>query len=128
MRGLSIAPHTICASRGLCIALLSRTLKKNICGLNLSTLRWKEELPEDIAYAARYWMDHLCNSVTHCDAATVDEFYRFLRVHFLHWIEAMTLMRKARQTIGLMIQSKGWVESVRVSHHFSCSEMSQGIQ
>ena len=94
----------------LCIAQLGKVLKKNICGLKLSTSGWKEELPEDVVYPARYWVDHLCNSETCSEEALAEEIYIFLRSNFLHWIEVMTVMRKARQTIGLMIRLKEWVD------------------
>lgn len=107
----------------LCIARLGKVLKKNVCGLKLSTSGWKEALPEDVVYPARYWVDHLCNSQTCSDEeAVVKEIHSFLCSHFLHWIEVMTVMRKARQTIGLMIRLKEWVDvSVLFPSPMSCS-------
>lgn len=94
----------------LCIARLGKMLKKNMCGLTLSTSGWKEELPGDVVYPARYWVDHLCNSETRGEEGVVEEIHNFLHEHLLHWIEVMTVMRKARQTIGSMIRLKGWVD------------------
>ena len=102
----------------LCIAQLGKMLKKNMCGLKLSRAGWKEELPEDVIYPTRYWVDHLCNSETRGEEEVIDEILRFLHSHFLHWIEAMTVVKKARQTIGLMIRLKEWVN---VSVHGSLS-------
>ena len=99
----------------LCIARLGKVLKKNICGLKLSTSGWTVVLPEDIVYPARYWVDHLCDSEVRGDEGVAEEIHAFLRSHFLHWIEVMTMMRKARQTIGLMIRLKEWID-VRVHH------------
>lgn len=104
----------------LCIARLGSVLKKNMCGLKLSTLAWTVELPEDIVYPAKYWVDHLCNSAARGEEAMAEEIHVFLRSHFLHWIEVMTVMKKARQTIGLMIRLKEWVD-VRVCRSFSPS-------
>ncbi|KAH0837748.1 quinon protein alcohol dehydrogenase-like superfamily [Lanmaoa asiatica] len=104
----------------LCIARLGETLKKNICGLKLSALSREEELPEDIAYPARYWVDHLCSSDARSEESVVEDIYSFLRSHFLHWIEVMTVMRKARQTIGLMIQLREWIDTHYADHEALC--------
>ncbi|KAN0073111.1 hypothetical protein V8E55_012251 [Tylopilus felleus] len=100
----------------LCIARLREVLKKNIRGLKLSTSGWKEDLLEDIVYPARHWVDHLCESETHGEEAVVKEIHSFLRLHFLHWIEVMTVMRKARQTIGSMIRLEEWVDANYPDH------------
>ena len=108
----------------LCIARLGRVLKKNMCGLTLSTSGWKVELPEDVVYPAKHWIDHLSNTVTCCEVAVMEELCTFLRSHFLHWIEVMTVMRKARQTIGLTIRLKEWID-VRITllvPSVSCSQ------
>ena len=101
----------------LCIARLREVLKKNIRGLKLSTSGWKEDLLEDIVYPARHWVDHLCESETHGEEAVVKEIHSFLRLHFLHWIEVMTVMRKARQTIGSMIRLEEWVDVSTITHN-----------
>lgn len=92
----------------LCIARLGKILKKNMFGLKLSTSAWKAEPSEDVVYSAQHWVDHLCKSVTR-NEGVAEEINVLLRSHFLHWIEVMTVMKKARQTIGLMIRLKDWV-------------------
>lgn len=94
----------------LCMTRLGKILRRNMCGLKLSTSAWKVELPEDIAYPAKHWIDHLCNSVTHSEEAVAEEIHIFLRLHFLHWIEVMTAMKRARQMIGLMMRLKEWID------------------
>ncbi|KIJ13795.1 hypothetical protein PAXINDRAFT_13343 [Paxillus involutus ATCC 200175] len=95
----------------LCIARLGVVLRKNMCGSKLSMSVVVQELPEDITYPARYWVDHLCNSDVCTVQSVAQEIYTFLRRHFLHWIEVMTAMKKARQTIGLMIRLKEWIDT-----------------
>ncbi|KAF9237048.1 quinon protein alcohol dehydrogenase-like superfamily [Melanogaster broomeanus] len=97
----------------LCIARLGLVLKKNMCGLKLSTSMSvvMQELPEDVTYPARYWVDHLCNSEAGSERSVAQEIYNFLHKHFLHWIEVMTVMKKARQTIGSMIRLKEWLDT-----------------
>ncbi|KAF8555069.1 hypothetical protein OG21DRAFT_1439273 [Imleria badia] len=105
----------------LCIARLGKTLEKNIGGLKLSTSGWKVALPEDIVYSAGHWVDHLCDSEMCGDKEVVEEIDAFLRSHFLHWIEVMTVMRKARQTIGLMIRLKECVDTHYASYEELCA-------
>ncbi|KAG9311726.1 hypothetical protein JVU11DRAFT_7966 [Chiua virens] len=95
----------------LCVAQLKKLLKKNMCGLKLSASDWKGELAEHVVYPAKFWVDHLCNSELRGDGCLAEEILGFLRSHFLHWIELMILMRKARQTIGLMVRLKEWVDT-----------------
>ncbi|KAF9225142.1 hypothetical protein BS17DRAFT_580275 [Gyrodon lividus] len=95
----------------LCIACLGVVLKKNMGGLKLSMSVVMQELPDDITYPARYWVDHLWNSGACSVQSVAQEIYIFLREHFLHWIEVMTMMKKARQTIGLMIRLKEWIDT-----------------
>ncbi|KAG6380569.1 hypothetical protein JVT61DRAFT_4932 [Boletus reticuloceps] len=95
----------------LCMTRLRKVLKKNMCGLKPFTSGWKVQLPEDVVYPARYWVDHLCNSKTHAEEVLAEEIYSLLHSHFLHWIEVMTMMRKARQTIGLVLRLKEWVDT-----------------
>jgi hypothetical protein len=91
-----------------CLKLMSNHLKKDICNLRLpGTLatevaknKVKEYIPLDIQYACRYWTSHLQQSdIKICD---YNQAYKFLKEHFLHWLEALSLMRKMSEG-GLMI-------------------------
>ncbi|KAH0543088.1 hypothetical protein FGG08_002602 [Glutinoglossum americanum] len=82
-----------------CLGLLSKSLRRNICNLHtpgtlaceLERKTVEQHLPAPIQYACRYWVDHLqlgkdglCN-----DNGPV---HMFLRKHFLHWLEALSLI------------------------------------
>ncbi|KAJ9656035.1 hypothetical protein H2201_008661 [Coniosporium apollinis] len=93
-----------------CLQLLSRPnyLKENICGLRApGTLRTEIDsrtiddcLPADVRYASRYWVHHLEQSNGRiCDG---DQVHVFLKEHFLHWLEALSLMGDASRSIGMV--------------------------
>ena len=61
-----------------------------------------------IRYACVYWIDHLCeiDNSFHDKVGLRDdgEIYRFLNEHFLHWLEALSLMR--HMTSGVVMIRK----------------------
>ena len=73
-------------------------LKKDICNLQhpgvlVSTIEKNEVeefLPPEVQYACRYWACHLQRSNT--ALFDNDRVYNFLRKHFLHWLEALSLI------------------------------------
>jgi hypothetical protein len=88
-----------------CIRLMSNSLKQDICGLDapgmliaeVESSRVGQCLPSEVQYACLYWIPHLQKS----DAQLYDndEVYCFLQEHFLHWLEALSWMRKASEGI-----------------------------
>jgi NACHT domain len=82
-----------------CLEFMSRSLKKNICGLpspgSLAADIEGNELircvPLPLQYACRYWVDHLEKSDIDLFHDKAVEF--FLQDHFLHWLEALSVMR-----------------------------------
>jgi hypothetical protein len=56
-----------------------------------------EILPEAMAYASEFWIDHVCaiNAVT---MQIADFLEHFLFRHLLHWLEVMSMMKKIRVT------------------------------
>jgi NACHT domain len=106
--------HKILAHRSA--ALISNTLKTDICGLqHPGTLR--EEVGADrvsrcitahVQYACSYWIDHLLGrplySSTLRDSALLDQsdekvVYQFFCQDLLHWLEAVSLMGKISDSI-----------------------------
>ena len=80
-----------------CLDLTSK-LQKDICNLQhpgiLASAVEKDEvekfLPPEIRYACRYWTHHLQRSNT--VLGNDDNVHNFLRKHFLHWLEALSLI------------------------------------
>ena len=99
-----------------CLRLLFDTLKRDICNLRFFSLlacevqidQINSYLPKSVQYACFYWVAHL----EHLDPDRRNEIglhdsgyiYLFLQKHFLHWLEALSLMRKTSE--GVLIITK----------------------
>jgi hypothetical protein len=88
-----------------CLTFMSDHLKRDICGLkapdaSCSTAprdRVEQCLPAELQYACRYWVQHLQKSGLHPhDDGPV---HIFLQEHLLHWLEALSLMRKTSEAV-----------------------------
>ncbi|KXX73153.1 Vegetative incompatibility protein HET-E-1 [Madurella mycetomatis] len=98
-----------------CLELLSVYLKKDICDLRmLGTARADVEssiidshLPSDIRYACLYWVYHIQQSGTRI--TDVHQAYVFLKRHFLHWLEALSLLGKISESVGMIRDLQGLV-------------------
>ncbi|KAI9777756.1 MAG: hypothetical protein M1839_008551 [Geoglossum umbratile] len=104
-----IVKHLEIACRSL--KLMSGTLKRDICGLKmpsalLSKVKCINQDPlVHIRYACCYWVDHLHISYLQRDQVrrySSDQVHKFLKEHFLHWLEALSLMGKMSEGV-LMI-------------------------
>jgi hypothetical protein len=101
-----------------CLDFLQRSLKRNICGLILSRDKVHASLAEEISYACLFWIDHLC-TITELDgdleARALD---RFIFRHLLHWLEAMSILEKSRESIILLLRLLNWAEVSRSILYF----------
>lgn len=91
-----------------CLKLLSGPdgLRENLCDLKYPGQPRQEVDPTMInerflpvfQYACRYWVHHVQHSMAsiHDD----DKVHVFLRKHFLHWLEALSLMNRIAEVIG----------------------------
>jgi hypothetical protein len=96
-----------------CIQIMSISLKQDICGVHapgtlvadIESNQVEQYLPPEVQYACLYWIQHLGKSGAQlCDNSHV---HRFLKVHFLHWLEAMSWMQKISEGIlGLISLEK----------------------
>lgn len=90
-----------------CLSAMNSKLKHNICGLSsYGTQRTEidsriiaEHLPQDVQYSCRYWAYHLEQSKNHF---AEEEVLAFLKKHFLHWLEAMSLINALSDTVGIV--------------------------
>jgi hypothetical protein len=88
-----------------CIRLMSTSLKQNICGVDVPGVLVDEVesslveqcLPPEAQYACLYWVQHVQKSGAqlHDD----DQVHQFLQTHFLHWLEALSWMRRMSEGI-----------------------------
>ncbi|XP_014560916.1 hypothetical protein COCVIDRAFT_22904 [Bipolaris victoriae FI3] len=65
-------------------------------------------LPSDLQYACYYWVHHLVQSKQ--TIADGDTMHVFLRNHFLHWIEAMSLMSDPSSYYRLICDLKATID------------------
>ena len=106
--------HVRLAYRSL--AQISEHLKRDICGLERpdASAQDVEErvlhrcLPRPVQYACCYWVHHLqgCPDVL-SDSGPV---YTFLKVHLLHWLEALSLLQRTSDGVLMMKQLREWVQ------------------
>ena len=93
-----------------CLQLMSspKGLKQNMCNLTRpGTLRSEidsrtidDGLPPEMRYACRYWVHHLEQSKGRiCDG---DSVHTFLQKYFLYWLEALSLIGSASESIGMI--------------------------
>jgi NACHT domain len=110
-----IKTHEILAQN--CLGLMSSSLKRDICDLRVpGALRSKVDnsrveqcLPADLQYACRYWVQHLQRSRARlCDNSKV---HTFLREHFLHWLEALSLIGKTSDSVQMVTNLQSMIVS-----------------
>ena len=97
--GRTIEQHRIVSQS---IKAMDKALQRDVYGLRhpgCSIDKVEHPDPDPLApirYACVYWVDHLCeiksghDGVGLCDNGTIDV---FLRKHFLHWLEALSLIK-----------------------------------
>ncbi|KAI0538778.1 hypothetical protein GGR58DRAFT_466746 [Xylaria digitata] len=88
-----------------CLQIMDRTLQKNICkgdwpsasiySFDIQTIR--KNLPPEVKYACQYWPRHLNEAGD--DIWEASQVHDFLKRHFLHWLEALSLVRKVIRSI-----------------------------
>ena len=92
-----------------CLELMSglEGLRQNMCGLQPGSFRSEVDegkitshLSPELQYACRYWVYHLKQSRRHVRDGDLTDI--FLRKHFLHWLEAMSLIRETNKCIHLI--------------------------
>jgi hypothetical protein len=100
------ATHQLLLTKCLQLLSGSRGLKENLCDLQypgqpqreINSATITERLSPAFQYACQYWVYHVqhCKVLIHDD----DEVHVFLQKHFLHWLEALSLMGRITEVIG----------------------------
>lgn len=87
---------------------MAESLRADICGLRLPGFPADEVeeskvdqcLSGHVQYAYRYWIGHLQESgIELCDNGQA---HKFLKEHFLHWIEALILIGKVSEGLHMI--------------------------
>lgn len=109
-----------------CIRLLNSSLRKDMCNIKwpgtrrtaVSASDIQKCIPLGVQYACLYWVHHL----QHSGQALDDDgwVHEFLRRHFLHWIEALSLMGRVWDSIP-MIRDLQQFPAVRAPYRHTCN-------
>jgi hypothetical protein len=95
------------------LSALSQTLRRDIYDLRLPGLLIDQVIPVNpdplapVRYSCVYWVDHLCevdDSSSHHKSEVSDEgvIFEFLKKHFLHWLESLSLLGKISDGISMI--------------------------
>jgi hypothetical protein len=90
-----------------CLRVMRSGLKHNVCALSSYAIRRQDiasqlidqHIPQALQYSCRYWMNHLEQAGTQ---AWQKGIFSFLKECFIHWLEAMSLMGLASETVGVI--------------------------
>lgn len=91
----------------LCIEHMNAVLKENLCGITLSPCLVHVEVPDDVAYVCMHWVEHIC--MANGSATVLLALERFLGQHFLHWVEAMSILKISRATVEMLERLYTWI-------------------
>src|ERR1051325_1268843 len=91
-----------------CIQCLQSNLKRDVCNLKMPGKARAEVnekditnfLPAHVQYACRYWVSHLLQSKSRIKDG--DRVHTFLQYHFLHWLEALSLIGKMTESVAMI--------------------------
>lgn len=92
-----------------CLKTMASRLQKDICNLadpgtyrsDIDTQRIRLYLPPELEYSCRYWIHHLEQSQVLSKSA-IEEVRIFLQKHFLHWLEAISLLGLIPEVVGML--------------------------
>ncbi|KAF9765081.1 hypothetical protein IL306_002692 [Fusarium sp. DS 682] len=97
-----------------CLRIMRGTLRKNICSLSFPGMhrsavgvqQLEERIPPEIQYACMNWVHH--QTKVDLEPNGISDLYDFLKTHFLHWLEALSLIGRISESIGFIeeLQSK----------------------
>jgi hypothetical protein len=91
-----------------CLKAMRRHLQRNICNLaspgtcmvDTDPQYVRQYLPPELQYSCRYWIHHLEQS--QALPSEMEDILLFLQRHFLHWVEAMSLLGLLSEGLGML--------------------------
>ncbi|KAJ6086507.1 WD40 repeat-like protein, partial [Penicillium canescens] len=91
-----------------CLKTMRNRLQKDICNLESPGTRRVDIDPQHIRqyispqlqYSCRFWTHHLKNS--QALSTEIEDMLLFLKQHFLHWVEAMSLLGLISEVVGML--------------------------
>jgi energy-coupling factor transporter ATP-binding protein EcfA2 len=91
-----------------CLATMRSYLRRDICNLaspgtcrvNINPRHVRQCLPFELQYSCRYWIHHLEQS--QALPFELENILVFLQEHFLHWVEAMSLLGLLSEVVSML--------------------------
>ncbi|KAJ0413320.1 putative wd40 protein [Aspergillus carlsbadensis] len=104
-----------------CLSVMRNQLKKNVCNLPTHGTKRKDIHPQlisdnvspELQYACRYWIHHVAHSESLM--LQVEYVVAFLEVHFLHWLEVMSILGLVSEVIGGIVSLKSALPDLRLA-------------
>ena len=101
-----------------CLHVMGQNLKRDICNLrnhgkqraDIDSQAIEQSLQKELQYSCRYWVYHLEGSGARISEREV---LPFLKEHFLHWLEAMSLIGLISEAVGMINCLQGLEVSTR---------------
>lgn len=105
-----------------CLRLLSKSLKRNACGLKTANASPKQIepslvescLPKQVQYACKYWVHHLSeiSPARRAEVGLADggEVQHFFRKNLLHWLEAMSIIMRMSECVLMITKLETLIE------------------
>ncbi|KAI7768452.1 hypothetical protein LZL87_014310 [Fusarium oxysporum] len=99
-----------------CLRVMRGMLRENICGLSFPGMRrsavgvrqLEEHMPLQLQYACMYWVYHQMKGEPKPNDE--HEVYDFFMTHFMHWLEAMSLLGRAKECLDSLMSLTRWLE------------------
>ncbi|RKL10750.1 hypothetical protein BFJ70_g16495 [Fusarium oxysporum] len=96
--------------------------KKDICDMrtpgvarsDIDKGKIDEHLPSEAQYSCLYWVYHL--KASHQKVGDGDQAHKFLEHHFLHWLEAMSLLGRISESIGFLDELQSIIDAEEGTH------------
>ncbi|KAK6347227.1 hypothetical protein TWF696_007300 [Orbilia brochopaga] len=102
-----------------CLSQLYKELKRDICGLEDDFFRMLDltnghlNMIQHLSYACLYWVSHLESmEIVEADESQV---FEFLQEHFLHWLEALILLKYSFHMVPLVMALEALIKVC--AHH-----------
>lgn len=91
-----------------CLETMRCHLERDICNLaspgtqraDIDHHYIRQYLPPELQYSCRYWIHHFEQSQTLL--SEIEDILLFLQRHFLHWVEAMSLLGLISEVVGML--------------------------
>ncbi|KAI1032368.1 hypothetical protein LB504_013188 [Fusarium proliferatum] len=99
-----------------CLRVMRNALHENICGLSFPGTRrftidssgLEERIPPQLQYACLNWAYH--HKEGDPKSNNNNEVHDFLKTHFLHWVEALSLMGRVKECLDSLRSLARWLE------------------